>query len=99
MIHSKTEYQEVRRKIEDILFHAQISKDLENEFKKIQVKDKDLKQYYKGHQEYRTAHILLRIPAKPTKAIIDDAQKKIFEIYVYIKLFVASFVLQNYKDK
>jgi hypothetical protein len=33
-------------KQEDILFHAQISKDLENEFKKISVSDDEVKKYY-----------------------------------------------------
>jgi parvulin-like peptidyl-prolyl isomerase len=77
--------EEVKRKIEDVLFHAQISKDLENEFKKIQVKENNMKDYYKNHMEYRTAHILLRIPAKPTKELIDETQKKIFEIYDLVK--------------
>src|SRR6476469_994423 len=38
---------------EDILYHAQISKDLENEFKKITVTDEDVKKYYEteGNKE------------------------------------------------
>ena len=77
--------QEVKRKIEDVLFHAQISKDLEGEFKKIRITDNDIKQYYKKNTEFRTAHILLRIPTKPSKKLIDDTQKKIFEIYDLVK--------------
>jgi len=76
---------EVKRKIEDILFHAQISKDLEGEFKKIKVTDGDLRNYYKANMEYRTAHILLRVPTKPSKKLINDTQKKIFEIYDLVK--------------
>lgn len=53
-------------KQEDILFHAQISKDLENEFKKISVTDEDVKTYYEQNKEYRTAHILFRLRAEPT---------------------------------
>ena len=35
----------VKRKMEDILYHAQISKDLENQFKKITVTDKEIGNY------------------------------------------------------
>ena len=38
----------VLNKIEDILFHAQVSKDLEPLLKKIKVSEKDIKKYYKN---------------------------------------------------
>ena len=57
----------VKQKINDILFHAQISKDLAPELKKITIKEQDIKNYYKKYPEYRTAHILLRIRVKKTK--------------------------------
>lgn len=68
-------------KQEDILFHAQVSKDLENEFKKINVSDDDVKKYYDGHKEYRTAHILYRLRAEPTPEEVKAAYSQSTEIY------------------
>ena len=63
----------VIEKQEDILFAAQTSKDLENEFKKINVSDDDVKKYYDDNKEYRTAHILYRLKAEPTPQDVKDA--------------------------
>lgn len=68
-------------KQEDILFHAQISKDLENEFKKITVSEKDVKKYYDENKEYRTAHILYRLRAEPTPEEVKAALTQSMEIY------------------
>lgn len=68
-------------KQEDILFHAQISKDLENEFKKIKVTDEDVKKYYEDNKEYRTAHILYRLRAEPTPEEVKAALSQSVEIY------------------
>ncbi len=57
----------VKRKMQDILFHALVSKDLEPLLKKIKVTEDDVKRYYKEHPEYRTAHILFRMRANPSK--------------------------------
>ena len=40
----------VRSKMEDVLYHAQLSKDLENEFTKITVEDGEIEQYYRKFQ-------------------------------------------------
>jgi peptidyl-prolyl cis-trans isomerase C len=66
---------------EDILYHAQISKDLEDEFKKINVTDDEVKKYYNDNQEYRTAHILYRLRAEPTPEEVKDALTQSMEIY------------------
>lgn len=68
-------------KQEDILFHAQISKDLENEFKKITVGDDELKKFYEENPEYRTAHILYRLRAEPTPDEVKEAFAQSTEIY------------------
>jgi len=68
-------------KQEDILFHAQISKDLENEFKKIVVSDDDVKNYYEDNKEYRTAHILYRLRAEPTPEEVKAAFAQNMAIY------------------
>jgi peptidyl-prolyl cis-trans isomerase C len=68
-------------KQEDILFHAQISKDLENEFKKIVVSDDDVKAYYEGNKEYRSAHILYRLRAEPTADEVKASYEQSVAIY------------------
>jgi parvulin-like peptidyl-prolyl isomerase len=72
---------EVIAKQEDILFHAQISKDLENEFKNITVTDDDLKKYYDENKEYRSAHILFRLRAEPTPEEVKTGLTQSMEIY------------------
>jgi peptidyl-prolyl cis-trans isomerase C len=68
-------------KQEDILFHAQISKDLEGEFKKITVSDADVKKYYEENKEYRTAQILYRLRVEPTPEEVKAALSQSMEIY------------------
>lgn len=75
----------VKEKMEDVLYHAQISKDLEPELKKIVVTDEDVKTYFKENPEYRTAHILFRVRAKPDKNEAMAAQKKAVEVYEALK--------------
>lgn len=69
----------VKQKMEEVMYHAQVSKDLEPLLKKISVTDSDVKSYYKGHPEYRTAHILFRVRANPdkneTQAALEQALK------------------------
>ncbi len=75
----------VKEKMEDVLYHAQISKDLEPQLKKIVVTDEDIKKYYASKPEYRTAHILFRVRAKPEKNEALAAQKKAMEVYMTLK--------------
>src|SRR5665647_3189637 len=70
---------------EDILFHAQISKDLENEFQKISITDEDVKKYYEENKEYRTAHILYRLRAEPTPEDVKAAYAQSMEIYTQLQ--------------
>lgn len=69
----------VKRKMDDIMYHAQISKDLEPRLKKIVVTEPDVDKYYKSFPEYRTAHILFRVRTKPeaeeNKAALNQALK------------------------
>jgi parvulin-like peptidyl-prolyl isomerase len=66
---------------EDILYHAQISKDLEKELLKISVSDEEVKKYYGDNKEYRTAHILYRLRAEPTADDVKAAYAQSMEIY------------------
>ena len=75
----------VKKKMEDVMYHAQISKDLEPSFKKIRVRDLDLKKYYAEFPEYQTSHILLRLRANPSESEKKAALKHILKIYEDVK--------------
>ena len=70
---------------EDILYHAQISKDLEKELNGIKVSDEEVKKFYEGNKEYRTAHILYRVRAEPTPAEVQAALTQSLEIYTQLQ--------------
>ena len=71
----------VKAKMEDVLYHAQISKDLEKRLQAITVTDKEAQEYYSRAKEYRTAHILFRVRVAPDKAEAEEAMKKALEVY------------------
>ncbi len=77
----------VRKKVDDLLFHAQVSKDLEAELLKIapQITDKDVEEYYKNNKEYRTSHILIRLRAFPTKEDVKSAYDQLITILNNVK--------------
>lgn len=71
----------VKAKMEDVMYHALISKDLEKKLAGIQVTDKEAQDYYGKHREYRTAHILFRLRVVPQKEETEEAMKKALEVY------------------
>ena len=75
----------VKDKMENVLYHAQVSKDLEPLLKKIEITDKDVENYYKNHKEYRTAHILLKVRIQPQKEETEEALKLSTRIYNDLK--------------
>jgi parvulin-like peptidyl-prolyl isomerase len=75
----------VKAKMEDVLYHAQISKDLEKKLQAIQVSDKEAQEYYSKNKEYRTAHILFRVRVAPQKEETDEAMKKALEVYKQVQ--------------
>lgn len=75
----------VRRKMEEVLYHAQISKDLEDKLAKIKVSDAEVKAYYRANPEYRTAHILFRVKAVPDEGQAVAAQQVAFKVYEELK--------------
>lgn len=75
----------VKAKMEDVLYHAQISKDLEKKLEGIAVTDKEAQDYYAKNKEYRTAHILLRIKVNPDKEESQAVIRKSLEIYKEIQ--------------
>lgn len=76
----------VKSKMEDVLYHAKISKDLEKVLQKITVTDKEAQDYYAKNKEYRTAHILFRMRAAPEKEEIEEAIKKSLEVYKQLQI-------------
>jgi peptidyl-prolyl cis-trans isomerase C len=75
----------VKKKMEEVLYHAQISKDLEPKLNKIVVTDQDVKEYYRSYPEYRTAHILFRVRAVPDEAEWQAAQNQALKIFETLK--------------
>jgi peptidyl-prolyl cis-trans isomerase C len=71
----------VKAKMEDVLYHAKISKDLEKKLQAILVTDKEAQDYYAKNKEYRTAHILFRIRVSPDKEETLEATRKSLEVY------------------
>ncbi len=72
-------------KIEDILYHAQISKDLEPQLKKIAVSDNEVRKFYGSNKEYRTSHILFRLKANPSKKEMKNVLKQAHLLYNRLK--------------
>ena len=76
----------VKKKMEDVLYHAQISKELEPLLKKIpEITDKDVRNYYKNNPEYRTANILLRVRPQPEEKEWQAALLQARKIYLALK--------------
>lgn len=70
----------VEEKIQDILYNAQVSRDLEGELAKIEVSDEDVEKYYKENKEIRTAQILLRVKANPKPDDVNQILKAALKI-------------------
>lgn len=71
----------VIKKMNDILYHAQISKDLEGQLQKIKVSDKEVSRFYQKNPEYNTSQILYRLPATPNKKDVADGFKQQTNLY------------------
>lgn len=72
---------ELQDKFLDILYHAQISRDLDKKFLSIKVSDKDIEKFYKENPEYRTSQILYRLRANPSAEEVAQGQNIIQSIY------------------
>jgi len=71
----------VKGKMEDVLYHELISRDLAGPLTAIEVTDKEVEKYYKDHPEYRTSHILLRIRAEGSDAEKQAAVQTALKFY------------------
>ena len=75
----------VKERMNDVLFGAAISKDIDKDVAAIKVTDKDVEQYYKNNKEYRTSHILLRLEAMPKKEDVTKVYQVINTLYEQLK--------------
>ena len=75
----------VRSRMLDVLYHAQISKDLEDKLQAIEVTPQDVRRYYNDHKEYRTAHILFRVQVEAEQEEWEAALKMALEVYNRLK--------------
>lgn len=75
----------VIKKMEEILYHAQISKDLEDDLLKIKVSDEEVKKYYDQNPEYRTAQILYRLRAAPSADEVATGENNVMGAYNELK--------------
>jgi len=75
----------VKDRMNDVLFEASISKDLNADVSKITVSDKEVEQYYKTNKEYRTAQILIRLEALPKKEDVTKAFQAVNTLYEQVK--------------
>ncbi|MDA8792237.1 peptidylprolyl isomerase [Bacteriovoracaceae bacterium] len=81
----------VQERFDDILFHAQISKDLEKKIASISVTDKEVEKYYSKNKEYRVQQILLRLRAQPSPEEVEKQLKAAFDIHQEVKKQPQSF--------
>ncbi len=75
----------VKDRMNDVLFGAVISKDLDKQIGDIKVTDKEVEQYYKTNKEYRTSQILIRLEAIPKKEDVTKAYQVINTLYEQVK--------------
>lgn len=75
----------VKERMNDVLFGAIISKDLDKEISQIKVTDADVEKYYKNNKEYRTSHILIRLEALPKKEDVSKAFQVVTTLYEQLK--------------
>lgn len=82
---------DVKEKINDVLYHAQISKDLAPKLLQIKVTDKEVKEFYTKYPEYNTSQILFRLPIHPSGAEVKEARLKASDAYALAKKNPKSF--------
>lgn len=72
---------EVVKKMNDILYHAYISKQLTSKLQSITVTEKDVREYFNKYPEYKTSQILLRLRAIPSPEEVGQTLELANNIY------------------
>lgn len=72
---------QIRDKMNEVLFQAQVAKDVSNKFKDIRVSDQEAIDLFTKNPEYRTSQILYRVPVFPKPDELKEAYSAILEIH------------------
>jgi parvulin-like peptidyl-prolyl isomerase len=76
---------EIRERMNTVLYQSLIDKKLSERFGKIEVEEKDVKQYCKRYPELKTSHVYVPVKISPLKAELEAATKKINEAMAELK--------------
>ncbi len=82
---------EVRKKMNDVVYHAYLSDVLTPMLKGIKVTDDDVKKYYKENPEYRTSQILIRLRTLPSEKDLGEAHALATKLRADIEIKPKSF--------
>lgn len=82
---------DVVKKLNDVVYHAFVAKELTPKLKKIQVTDQEIKSYYKKYPEYKTSQILLRLRTNPSPEDVASAIELANKIHAEAKKNVKNF--------
>lgn len=70
---------------EQEMYKVFLEKELGPRIQKIQVSDKDMREWYKSHPELRTSHILIEYKPNATPAQVAEAKKRATEIWAEVQ--------------
>ncbi|MFC2074930.1 peptidylprolyl isomerase [Bdellovibrionota bacterium] len=82
---------EINYQIKATLLQAVLQKEMGEKILSLSVTEKEMKDYYKNHQQIRASHILLRVPPNATPEQKAEIEKKIKDIYKKATKKVKSF--------
>lgn len=71
---------EIIDRLNTVLYHALIEKQLTKEFEKIQISDDEAKSHYRANPEIRTSHIFVNVRADAPADMVQRAKEKISKI-------------------
>ena len=91
------EQPEVVKKMNDVVYHAFISKELTPKLQKIKVTESDIKEYYEKYPEYRTSQILFRLRTLPSDADVAVALDKANQVYKEVGVNVKKSNIEKFK--
>ena len=76
---------EVKERINTVLYHSLLDKQLASKFDSIQISDKELEEYYDKNPEVRTSHIFVQVRFDATAAQEKAARDKMARIEAFLK--------------
>ncbi len=76
---------DVRERLNTVLYHSLLDKQLASKFDTIQVSDDEIQKFYKANPEVRTSHIFVQVRFDANAAQEREAQEKIKKIEGFLK--------------